>query len=234
MSLRSCFRCRVVWGYGWSYRVAGSETGHSDMRILVACEFSGTVRDAFAALGHDAWSCDILPTEKPGNHYQGDVREFLGLGWDLMVAHPPCTYLSRAGARWWGSEERQALGWDAAAFVAQLYHCDIPMVAIENPIGKLNRLWRYPDQTIQPYDFGHPYSKATCLWLKNLPPLMATEIHARHTPFLPSNTGKGKRAGQKSSPGVAKNAHDASRTFPGIAAAMANQWGGDIRAKQAA
>lgn len=195
------------------------------MKVLVACEYSGRVRDAFIARGHDAMSCDLLPTEVPGPHYEGDVLEVIGNGWDLMIAHPPCTYLSRAGARWWKDEQRQKKAEEAAAFAIQLYNAPIPMVCIENPIGKLNKLWRYPDQTIQPWQFGHEFSKATCLWLKNLPPLVYTEIVPNWKPFLPSNTGAGKKKGQRSSPGVAKTAKDASRTFLGIAKAMAEQWG---------
>lgn len=195
------------------------------MRVLVACEFSGVVRDAFIARGHDAMSCDLLPTESPGPHYQGDVRDVLGAGWDLMVAHPPCTYLSRAGARWWKRPGRQELAEEAAAFVRLLYDSPIPRVAIENPIGMLNRLWRYPDQTIEPFMFGEPYTKRTCLWLRSLPPLLSTEIVAERVAWLPSNVGAGKRRGQRSQPGIAKTARDASRTFAGIAAAMADQWG---------
>lgn len=195
------------------------------MRVLVACEFSGTVRDAFRALGHDAMSCDILPTEKPGPHHQGDVREILGDGWDLMVAHPPCTYLSRAGARWWKTPGRQEKALDAAAFVRALYDCSVPRVAIENPVGLLNSAWRYPDQVIEPWMFGDPFTKRTCLWLKDLPPLISSLIETERTAWVKSNTGEGRRKGQRSQPGVAKNARDAARTFPGIAAAMAAQWG---------
>lgn len=196
------------------------------MRVLVACEFSGIVRDAFRALGHDAVSCDLLPSERPGPHYQGDVRDVLGDGWDLMIAHPPCTYLSRAGARWWGNPARLQKAVEAHAFVRALYDAEIPHVAIENPIGLLNRFWRYPDQTIQPWMFGEPYTKATCLWLKNLPPLLSSIIETKRVAWVKSNVGAGRRKGQRWQPGVAKNAKDASRTFPGIAAAMAAQWGG--------
>lgn len=195
------------------------------MRVLVACEFSGVVRDAFRDRGHQAMSVDLLPTERPGLHYQGDVRDVLDSGWDLMVAHPPCTYLSRAGARWWKVPGRQELALEAHAFVRLLWDAPIPRVAIENPIGMLNRLWRYPDQTIEPYLFGHPFTKRTCLWLRGLPPLLSTEIVAERTAWLPSNTGAGRRRGQRSQPGIAKTALDASRTFTGIAAAMAAQWG---------
>src|SRR5436190_2232603 len=129
------------------------------MRVLVACEYSGRVRDAFLRRGHDAMSCDFLPTESPGPHYQGDVRDILSDGWDLMIAHPPCTYLARSGARWWNDEARQVRALEAVAFVRELYASPIPKVAIENPIGKLNQLWRFPDQVIQPSYFGHLYSK---------------------------------------------------------------------------
>ena len=195
------------------------------MKVLVACEFSGVVRDTFTARGHEAWSCDLLPSERPGNHYQGDIREILGYHWDLMIAHPPCTYLSRAGARWWRMPGRDQLAQQAAEFVLMLYKTEIPKVAIENPIGQLNRRWRYPDQTIQPWQFGDPYSKATCLWLKELPLLISTNICDSFTPWLPSNVGWGKRAGQHSHPGSVSNSRDASRTFYGIAKAMAEQWG---------
>lgn len=195
------------------------------LSVLVACEFSATVRDAFRARGFDAWSCDLLPTEgDPQWHLQCDVRSLLGWDYDLLIAHPPCTYLSRAGARWWSDPVRQALADEAAEFVRCLAECPIPHIAIENPIGQLNRRWRYPDQTVQPWEYGHPYSKATCLWLKNLPPLMPTEIVADYKPLIRSNTGAGKRKGQKSHGGLSGGLITA-KTFPGIARAMAQQWG---------
>jgi hypothetical protein len=193
--------------------------------VLVACEFSGVVRDAFIERGHDAMSADLEETERPGPHYRGDVRDVLADGFDLMVAHPPCTYLSRAGARWWSKPGRQEKAEAAAEFVQDLWRSPIPRVAIENPVGMLNRLWRYPDQTIEPWMFDEPYSKRTCLWLRGLPPLMATVITEERRAWLPSNVGAGKRRGQKSQPGIARTAKDASRTFRGIAAAMADQWG---------
>lgn len=197
------------------------------MKVLVACEYSATVRDAFRAKGFDAWSCDLLPTEgDPRWHIQGDALEVVyGQSWDLLIAHPPCTYLSRAGARWWKDPERQEKADAAARFVFALRDAPIPHIAIENPIGQLNQRWRYPDQTIQPWEYGAPYSKATCLWLKKLPPLMPTEILSQFQPLLPSNVGAGKRKGQRSSPGVTRNALEAARTFKGIAEAMADQWG---------
>jgi hypothetical protein len=149
----------------------------------------------------------------------------LGDHWELMIAHPPCTYLSRAGARWWSDPDRQRLSDEAAAFVFALRDAPIQRIAIENPIGQLNRRWRYPDQTIHPYEFGHRFSKATCLWLKQLPPLMPTALMADYVPLLPSNVGAGRRRGQRSHRGVARSAKEASRTFKGIAEAMAEQWG---------
>ena len=195
------------------------------MRVLVACECSGRVRDAFIEKGHDALSCDIEPSEVGGPHYQGDVRDILNEGWDLMVAHPPCTYLSRAGARWWKSPGRAELADAAAEFAFLLRDAPIEKIAIENPIGQLNKRWRYPDQTIQPHWFGHPFSKATCLWLKNLPLLVPTRPLSEWTPLLPSNVGKGKRSGGKWHPGHTSSAKEASRTFHGVAQAMAQQWG---------
>lgn len=195
------------------------------MRVLVACEFSGVVRRAFRALGHDAWSCDLLPAEDGSEfHHQGDVLAWDDGPWDLMIAHPPCTYLSRAGARWWKDEERQRLAHKAADFVFRLWETPVPRIAIENPIGQLNQRWRYPDQIIEPHYFGDPFTKRTCLWLKNLPPLMSTLHCGSAQPFLPSNTGGAKR-GQKHRQGIVHGGKDASRTFPGIAAAMADQWG---------
>lgn len=195
------------------------------MRVLVACEFSGTVRDAFLAKGHDAWSCDLLPTEKPGPHVQGDVLQLLGRErFDLMIAHPPCTYLSRAGARWWKDEGRKVKADQAAEFVFALRDADVPRIAIENPIGQLNRRWRYPDQTIEPHLFGHPYSKATCLWLKNLPPLLYTIAEPNHEPLVACNRSARKRRGLPLR-GKVSGGKEASRTFSGIAKAMAEQWG---------
>lgn len=185
------------------------------MRVLVACEFSGTVRDAFAALGHDAWSCDILPTERPGQHIEGDVTEHLEDGWDLMVAHPPCTHLAVSGARWFAEkrdEQREAL-----AFVATLLNAPVPLIALENPVSIISSHIRKPDQIIQPWMFGHGETKATCLWLKGLAPLAPTNIvdgrEARVHRMAPSPDRWRER----------------SRTFAGIADAMAAQWGASTR-----
>ena len=204
------------------------------LRVLIACEYSATVRDAFRARGFDAWSCDLLPTEGDARwHVQGDVLDMLDDGWDLLIAHPPCTYLSRAGARWWKDPARQALAYEAADFVAALWNAPVRHIAIENPIGQLNTRWRYPDQTIQPWEYGHPFSKATCLWLKKLPPLMPTDIYAHFRPLIRSNVTATKRAG-KVQRGFLSGGLESAKTFPGIAAAMADQWGNAILASLAA
>mgnify|MGYP000123763865 CR=1 FL=1 len=207
-----------------------ARNGAEKLRVLVACEYSAIVRDAFCARGFDAWSCDLLPTEgDPRWHIQGDAIEVAyGQHWDLMVAHPPCQFLSRAGARWWRCPQRQLKANAAADFVFALRDAPILHIAIENPRGQLNKRWRYPDQTIQPWEYGHPFSKATCFWLKNLPPLMPTDIVADYEPFLPSNTGAGRKKGQRNSPGSAQSPHERSRTFAGVAQAMADQWGDHI------
>lgn len=201
-----------------------------DIRVLVACEYSGVVRDAFRALGFDAWSCDVLPTEADGRwHITGDAIGTVRDGnWDLLIAHPPCTYLSRAGARWWKDEARKLLADEAAAFVFELRDAPVKHIAIENPIGQLNTRWRYPDQTIQPHEFGHPYSKATCLWLKKLPPLMPTCILSDYAPLIRSNVTAKKRNGQ---PQLGKYSGGliTAKTFQGIADAMADQWGDHVR-----
>jgi hypothetical protein len=179
-------------------------------RVLVACEFSGRVRDAFAASGWDAWSADMLPSEGPGNHYQGDVREILDGGWDMMIAHPPCTHLAVSGARWFvNKREEQAAALD---FVRTLMAAPIPHIAIENPISIISSLIRKPDQIIQPWQYGHGETKATCLWLKNLPKLQPTNIVA------------GREARIHREPPGPERWKNRSRTLTGIAAAMASQW----------
>jgi len=140
------------------------------MRVLVACEYSGKVRDAFSNIGHDAWSCDLLPTDVPGQHYHGDVKDIIGEGWDLMIAHPPCTYLSVSGMHWTTRGLRDPkLTEDALDFVRLLLNAPIPRIALENPVSVISSRIRKPDQIIQPWMFGHDASKKTCLWLKNLP-----------------------------------------------------------------
>jgi len=181
------------------------------VRVLVACEFSATVRDAFRRRGHDAWSADLLPSEQGGPHFQGDVTSILDAGWDLMIAHPPCTYLAVSGARWWsGRRSEQA---DAVAFVRRLADANIPRIAIENPIGYLSTVWRKPDQIIQPWMFGHGETKATCLWLKGLQNLE------------PTNFVDGRAARIHRMPPGPDRWRERSRTYAGIAQAMADQWG---------
>jgi site-specific DNA-cytosine methylase len=197
------------------------------MRVLVACEESQAVCIAFRERGHEAFSCDLQECSggHPEWHLQMDVFEAIKLKeWDMMIAFPPCTYLSKAGARWWKQEGREEKSLKAFEFVMKLYNSNIAKIAIENPRGKLNNYWRCPDQIIQPWWFGDPFSKATCLWLKNIPPLMATNICSEFRTFMPSNTGGAKR-GQKHTKGIPKNQREASKTFPGIAKAMAEQWG---------
>ena len=181
------------------------------MRVLIACEFSGLVRDAFIARGHDAVSCDLLPSERPGPHYQGDVADLLGPGWDLMIAHPPCTHLAVSGARWF--KEKQAEQAEALRFVRALLDAPIPRIALENPVSIISSRIRKPDQIIQPWMFGHGETKATCLWLKNLPPLTPTNIVEGRTPRV-----------HHASPGP-NRWKERSRTLQGIADAMAEQWG---------
>lgn len=182
------------------------------MRVLVACEFSGIVRDAFRTRGHDAWSCDLEPSEAdPTYHVVGDVRDMIHHGWDLMIAFPPCTYLARSGARWHQGTDEQAC---AVEFVRCLLESPIPRIAVENPVGALSAKLRRPDLIVHPWEFGHRERKATCLWLKHLPPLMPTEIWgppwASRVHREPPGPDRWKRR---------------SRTLPGLALAMADQWG---------
>lgn len=195
------------------------------MRVLVACEFSGTVRDAFTRRGHYALSCDLLPTESPGPHYQGDVRDVLGGDWDLMIAHPPCTYLSSSGLHWNKRRpERAVCTEEAIAFARLLWKAPISRICVENPIGCLSTRMAKPTQIVQPHQFGHDASKATCLWLKGLPALVPTE----HVPPRMVD-GKPRWANQTDS-GQNRLGPSADRwalrslTYPGLAEAMADQW----------
>lgn len=183
------------------------------MRVLVACEFSGVVRDAFLARGHEAMSCDLLPTERPGPHYEGDVFDVIDYPWDLMIAFPPCTDLTVSGARWFADKRMTGRQQAGAAFFMRLAKADIPMIAIENPVGVMSSLWRKPDQVIQPWQFGHGETKATCLWLKGLPPLKPTKI-------VEGREGRVWRM-----PPGPDRWKERSRTYEGIAEAMAEQWG---------
>ena len=184
------------------------------MRVLVACEFSGAVRNAFLARGHDAVSCDLLPSETPGPHHQGDVLEILDDGWDMMIAHPPCTYLCNSGLHWNNKRpERNALTQEALEFVRKLLDAPIERIALENPVGCISTQIRRWDQAIQPWQFGHGENKRTCLWLKNLPLLSPTQVVE----------GRENRIWLMSeSPDRWKKR---SLTYHGIAEAMADQWG---------
>jgi hypothetical protein len=181
------------------------------MRVLVACEFSGTVRDAFTRRGHYAVSCDLLPSETPGPHHQGDVSMILTDGWDLMIAHPPCTHLAVSGARWF--KDKQTEQAEALDFVRLLLDAPIPRIALENPVSIISSKIRKPDQIIQPWQFGHGETKATCLWLHGLPPLQPTDIV------------EGRTARVHRMPPGPDRWKERSRTFQGIADAMASQWG---------
>ena len=182
------------------------------LRVLVACEFSGIVRDAFAARGHDAWSCDLLPSEHDnGRHLECDVSSVLKMNWNLMIAHPPCTHLAVSGARWFASKKFEQPA--ALEFVRKLMDAPIARICIENPISIISSRIRKPDQIIQPWQFGHGETKATCLWIKNLPLLK------------PSNIVEGRQARVHRMPPGPDRWKERSRTFQGIANAMADQWG---------
>lgn len=190
-------------------RITSSQGG--TLRVLIACEFSGIVREAFRARGHDAWSCDLLPSWQPGPHLQTDVLTVLADGWDLMVAHPPCTYLASSGARWWADRQREQE--EALAFVQALLDAPIPKIALENPVGRIATRIRRADQIIQPWQFGHGETKATCLWLKGLPLLS------------PTNVVDGRSARIHKMPQSSRRSQLRSVTYTGIAQAMASQWG---------
>lgn len=186
------------------------------MKVLVACEFSGIVREAFKARGHDAWSCDLLDSEIPGQHIKDDVVNHLDKGWDLMIGHPPCTYLAVSGARWFKERQKEQL--IALDFVKLLMDAPINKICIENPVSVISTRIRKPDQIVQPWQFGHEETKTTCLWLKNLTPLVPTKImEKRNRNLTPS--------GQNNIPPSADRWKIRSRTYVGIAEAMAQQWG---------
>jgi len=215
------------------------------MRVLVACEFTGVVRDALTARGHYAMSCDLTPSETVGNHHIGNVLDIMGDGWDLMIAFPPCTYLCASGLHWNTRQpERHQKTKAALKFVSQLMDCSIPLIALENPIGCIGKRIRPADQIIQPYEFGEDASKKTCLWLKGLPPLVGTKFVAPRWiccgHVLPDGVGKygcpgcngdstarprwGNQGNGGQSNLSSSRAKDRSRTFKGIAEAMADQW----------
>ena len=191
------------------------------MKLLVACEFSGAVRDAFLRLGHDAWSCDIVPSDAPGPHLMCDVMTVLDRGWDMMIAFPPCTHLCASGARWW--DTKQTVQRQAIWFFLALANADIPRICVENPVGIMSKKWRKPDQIINPFQFGHQEAKKTCLWLKNLPKLVPTQVVEPVWRWT-------MKDGRRSSPlhflsPSPDRARLRSKTFSGVASAMAEQWG---------
>jgi hypothetical protein len=183
------------------------------MKVLIACEESGAVRDAFAMRGHQVMSCDLQATSSPGMHYQGDVRDILYLDWDLIIAHPPCTHLSSSGAAWFKERMKSGEMFEGRDFFLLFTDLPSPKVAIENPVGIMSKFYRKPDQIIQPWQFGHGETKATCLWLKGLPLLKPTDIVQGREQRL-HNLGPSPDRGKLR-----------SKTFQGIADAMADQWG---------
>lgn len=189
------------------------------MKILVACEFSGTLREAFRKRGHNAWSCDLLPSEIPGQHYQRDIRDVLYMEWDMIIAFPPCTHLSASGAKWFEQKRKDGRQQEGIDFFMLFANHPCPRIAIENPVGIMSSIYRKPDQIIQPYQFGHPESKATCLWLKGLSRLRPTNVLAK------PEGGHWDNRLYKLSPSF-ERWKIRSRTFDGIAEAMAEQWGG--------
>jgi hypothetical protein len=205
------------------------------MKILVACEYSGTVRDAFINAGHEAISCDLLPTDVPGPHYQGSVFDLIdnrnSNGWDLMIAHPPCTYLTVTGNKWFKPEfkdrfpDRHKQREEALDFFKRLFECNINRICLENPVGVVSTLYRKPTQYIQPWQFGDPHSKRTGLWLKNLPELVPTKIVEPQ--FYTYKDGRKDPIWHVESMRMKplERMKYRSKTFQGIADAMANQWG---------
>ena len=184
------------------------------MKILIAGEFSGRVRDSFIAIGHDAWSCDFGPSEREGPHIEGNYFNYLDEGWDLLIGHPDCTHTASSGARWFGNKEHEQ---DIAVQqFKELYNCDIPRICLEQPVGIISTRFMSPTQYIQPYEFGEPETKKTCLWLRNLPALKPTGyvLPLYHSVFY--------------EPPGENRARNRSRTYWGIARAMAEQWGSSV------
>jgi hypothetical protein len=198
------------------------------MKVLIACEFSGTVRDAFTKLGHDAWSCDLEPSETEGQHYQGDMFDIVNDGWDLIIAHPPCTHLAVSGARHFEKKRADGRQQQGIDFFMRVMNIDVPRLAVENPIGIMSTLYRKPNQIIQPWEYGHKTTKATCLWLKGLPLLKPTNIVENEEVVTLSSGKKMSRWFYETSKLNFKNGDRAkarNKTFQGIADAMAEQWG---------
>jgi hypothetical protein len=198
------------------------------MRVLIACEFSGIVREAFRKRGHDAWSCDLEPTEIEGQHIEGNVLPHLEDGWDLLIAHPPCTFLTVTGNKWFKPQYhdrfplRHEQREQAVTFFMAFATCSIPRICIENPVGIMSTRWRKPDQIIQPFQFGHPEPKKTCLWLENLPPLMATKL--MEPEYRMSKSGKRMAKWYFDPSPSPERQKNRNRTFTGVAEAMADQW----------
>jgi hypothetical protein len=202
------------------------------MRILVACEFSGTVRDAFIKAGHDAMSCDLEPTDVLGPHYQGDMFDIVNDGWDMMIAFPPCTHLAVSGAKHFAAKRADGRQQQGIDFFMRVISADIPRIAVENPVGIMSSLYRKPDQIIQPWHFGHEAQKTTCLWLKGLPPLVHTNVVGKGSFYvtksgkrLPSWSHDASANGKKLGYNTPEIKKIRNKTFQGIADAMASQWG---------
>jgi hypothetical protein len=196
------------------------------MKVLVACEFSGTVRDAFIKAGHDAMSCDLEPTDVPGPHYQGDMFDIVNDGWDLMIAHPPCTHLAVSGARHFEKKRADGRQQQGIDLFMRVINAPIPLIAVENPIGIMSSLYRKPDQIIQPWQYGHKTTKATCLWLKGLPLLEPTNIVEKgEFVVFPSGKRMSKWYADSSKNSPKERERIRNKTFQGIADAMAQQWG---------
>lgn len=196
------------------------------MKVLIACEFSGTVREAFAKLGHDAWSCDLEPTSLPGNHYQGDMFDIVNDGWDLIIAHPPCTHLAVSGARHFEKKRADGRQQQGIDFFMRVVNIDVPKLAVENPIGIMSTLYRKPEQIIQPFEYGHEATKSTCLWLRGLPLLKPTNIVSKGE-FVTFPSGKRMNKWYADSSKLSPKEREKwrNKTFQGIANAMAEQWG---------
>jgi hypothetical protein len=225
---------------GREFQHGRAATG-SGMRVLIACEFSGVVRDAFIERGHEAVSCDIVPTDRPGPHIQADVLTVVDQRWDAMVAFPPCTHLSKVSARYWQGWQEAGIQQTAAAFFLELAHASIPRIAIENPAGYMSKFWRKPDQYVQPWWFGDPWVKTTGLWLHGLPPLAPTRPVDPRGYWVDGGTMKAAHRHRRLAAGRAATSEGSysaadrksnvtraaarARTFPGLAAAMADQWG---------
>lgn len=205
------------------------------MRVLVACEYSATVRDAFLARGHDAWSCDLLPTEgDPARHIQGDALKAVhSRPWDLLIAHPPCNHLAASGAQYWPAKQADGRQAAAIAFFMALYNAPVERVALENPVGILGTVFRKADQIVQPWQFGDPFNKKTCLWLRGLPPLVSTNV-VEPTHNWGSNSFRSGSRKNSPLPSLHWGAKDRAKSFAGLAAAMADQWGATLQSRAAA